>query len=337
VHLAIYCPFVVSLLLGAVAPGLARRLPPATAARLLTAGGVTAAVATSVSLAVLAATLAGDVPAVAALAGFRPRVLAASNPVPGPVATAAAAASGVLLLTAARLVVARLRALLAARALCRDLGGEPGALVVVDGDVQAVAVPTAGGRILASRDQLAALPAAERRALLLHESAHLRQWHHLYRLAADLAVAVDPLQFPVRGAVLYATERWADETAAAGVGDRAVVARVLAREALRAAGTRPRPGWSAVAMGSGGARVVPRVRALLDPAPRQRPGLVLAAVGLVAVAVFTALHAQADGDAWFDRAAHGQAGTSAHLGGCSPAHAPCGLDRPVGSTAPTGE
>jgi hypothetical protein len=170
----------------------------------------------------------------------------------------------------------------------------------------------------------------------MHESAHLEHRHHLYRLATDLAVAVDPLQFRVRGAVHYATERWADESAAAGVGDRAVVARVLAREGLRAAAAGSRPPWASVAMGSGGSRLVPRVRALLEPAPRQRPGLVLAATGLVAVAVVAALHAQVDGDAWFDRADHIAA--QAHVrAGCSPSHDQCGIGTPSGTTASTGE
>jgi hypothetical protein len=336
VHLAIYCPFGVSLLLGAVAPGLARRLPPATAARLLASGAVVAAAATCVSLGLLVATLAGELPAAAALAGVRSGELAASNPVPAPVAALAAAVSCVLVVNGVRIAAARIRAVFGARALCRDVGGGRGRLVVVDDDIETVAVPADGGRILASRARLAALPPAERRALLMHESAHLEHRHHLYRLATDLAVAVDPLQLRVRGAVLYATERWADESAAAGVGDRAVVARVLAREGLRAATSPARPRWAPVAMGSGGSRVVPRVRALLEPAPRQRPVLVLAAAGLVAVAVVAALHARADDDAWFDRAAH--AGPGVHLRvGCSPSHDQCGIGTPSGTTASIGE
>jgi hypothetical protein len=334
VRVAIYCPFLVSVLLGAVAPGLGRRLPPATATRLLTAAAVASAAAVSVSLVVLAASLAGDVPIVAALADVRPAGLAASNPVPGAVGTAAVAASCLVLLNAARIGVLRLRALLDARALCRDVGGGQGRLVVVDDDVEAVAVPAAGGTILASRAQLAALPPAERRALILHESAHLAHRHHLYRLVTDLAVAVDPLQFRVRGAVLYATERWADEVAAAGVGDRAVVARVLAREGLRSVAALPPSPWSALAMGGRGARVVPRVLALLEPAPRQRPGLVLAAAALVAVAVLTAMEAQADGEAWLDHAPS----VSDQVRACpSPSQDQCGMVSPVGTVDSTGE
>jgi hypothetical protein len=335
VHLAIYCPFAVSLLLGAIAPGLARLLPPATATRLLTVGAVLAAAATCASLALLVATLAGELPAAAALAGVRLGVLAASDPVPAPVAGLAAAACCVVLVRGVRIAAARTRAVLAARVLCRDAGGERGRLVLLDDDIDAVAVPTGGGRIFASRARLAALPAAERRALLLHESAHLEHRHHVYRLTTDLAAALDPLQVRVRGAVLYATERWADEAAAAGVGDRAVVARVLAREGLRRA-SEARPRWAAVALGSGGSRVVSRVRALLEPAPRQRPALVLAATGLVAVAVVAALHAQADGDAWFDHATPQSQWTHVRAG-CSPSQDQCGIGTPSGTTASTGE
>ena len=302
-RVAIYCPFLASLLLGAVAPALARRLPPGTATRLLTAWSVLAAVATSSALAVLALTLVGRLPLVAALGHWSPGRLASTSPVPPAVAGIAVVAVALLAVNAIRVAVLRTRAVLDARALCRGLGAGPGQLVVVDDDVATMAVPVAGGRIVASRAQLAALPAPERRALLLHEGAHLAGRHHLYRLAADLAAAVDPLQSPVRSAVRYATERWADEQAAAALGDRAAVARALAREGLRAARTPSRARWAAVALHGNGSRVVPRVRALLAPAPRQRPGLLLATAVLVAFSLLAAVHAQEDTELFFDRAA----------------------------------
>jgi hypothetical protein len=212
------------------------------------------------------------------------------------------------------LAVLRARALRAARAFCRELGGSSGQLVVTDSDIDPVAVPAGGGRILASRGHLGALPAPERRALLLHESAHLADRHHLYRLAADLAGALDPLQRPVRRAVHYATERWADEVAAAAVGDRAVVASALARSGLRTTGRRPGARWEEVALSAGGPDVVRRVHALLAPAPRQRPGLVLAAGVVVACTLTVSLHAQEDSEHYFRPAvgvaADGNAGTA---------------------------
>jgi Peptidase family M48 len=335
-HVAIYLPFVASLLLGRAAPGLARRLPPPTAARLLAGAAVLAAAATLVSLAVLAATLVGRLPAVAAVERWSPQRLAAADPVPNPLAAFAVLVLCLAALNAVRVVVARTRALLAARSALGGLPAGAGGLVVVDDGIEAVAVPVAGGRIVVSRALLSALPAVERRALLLHERAHLAHRHHLYRLAADLAGALDPLQLRVRGAVGYATERWADEAAAAGVGDRAAVARVLARSGLRRASSRP---WAAVALGAGGTRVVARVQALLEPAPRQRPGLLLAAAALVALAVGSALHAERDSDAWFDRAGvHPVCTAEPQPGGaCRPLHDHRGIAAPAGTTASRGE
>jgi Zn-dependent protease with chaperone function len=188
VHLAVYLPFLTSLLLGAAAPALAHRLPPATATRLLAGSAVLAAAATCAALGFLAATALGRLPELAAAGHWSAGRLAATTPVPLGVGLAAVAAVAVGAVNGLRVLAARGRAGLAVRALGRDLAGG-GQLVVVDEDIETVAVPTSGGRILASRAHLAELPADERRALLLHESAHLAHRHHLYRLVvATLAL-----------------------------------------------------------------------------------------------------------------------------------------------------
>ena len=292
-HVAVYCPFLASAVLGVTSPWLARRLPPATASRLLAAGGLGAALATVSALAVLTFLVLARVPAVAEQGHWSSGALDAAVPVPRAVAVVALPALAVAVVRTARLVVDRGRAMAAARALCRELGGTPGQLVVVEDDVAAVAVPAAGGRVLVSRAQLAALPAVERRALLLHERAHLAHGHHRHRFLAEGAAALDPLQARLPGAVRFATERWADESAAAELGDRSAVARALARSGLRAQRPVPAP-WAAVALGSGGSRVVQRVEALLAPAPRQRPVVLVAALLVVAFGPATAVHAQAD-------------------------------------------
>jgi peptidase M48-like protein len=302
-HVAVYCPLLASALLGLAAPRLARLLPPATATRLLAASSVLAAAATCVAVALLAATLLGRLPTVAAAGHWPVAQLRSADPVPAGIAVLALVACCAAPARALRVVVLRVRAVLAARVFCAGLGGRPGGLVLVDDAVGPVAVAAAGGRILASRTQLAALPPADRRALLAHESAHLHAHHHRYRLAVDLAAAVDPLQRRVRPAVRYATERWADEDAAGAVGSRAVVARALARSALTAGRHAPVPSWELVALRSDGSPTVARVRALLDPPPRQRPAVVLAALALVACTLGASLHAQRDTDSYFDHAA----------------------------------
>jgi hypothetical protein len=77
-------------------------------------------------------------------------------------------------------------------------------------------------------------------------------------------------------------ERWADEDAAAQVGDRALTARALARAGLaRAAARRATP---ALALPAVDGDLVDRTRALLTaPAPR-RPLLAGLVAGLVVVA-----------------------------------------------------
>jgi predicted transcriptional regulator len=63
---------------------------------------------------------------------------------------------------------------------------------------------------------------------------------HIYWPLQDAAVAaaaVNPLLAPVREAVTYLVERWADEEAAEAVADRRLVARAVARAALATADT----------------------------------------------------------------------------------------------------
>jgi Peptidase family M48. len=173
------------------------------------------------------------------------------------------------------------------------------------------AVPAMRGRIVASRPLLAALPSDERRAVLAHETAHLRHRHHRYRLAAELAAAVNPLLRPLVPAVEYATERWADEVAAEVVGDRTVVARALARTGLRAAEPRRTSPWSAAALYAVAARspLVRRVEALLAPAQRHRPLLVAGVAALLAVTLSAVVETQRDTEQMFE---HANLTTAAH-------------------------
>src|SRR5260370_42613099 len=94
-----------------------------------------------------------------------------------------------------------------------------------------------------------------RAALLAHEQAHLAGFHYLFTTAARLAATASPLLRPVARAVEYTVERWADERAAAVVGDRRLVAHTIGRAALAAKATRPR-------------RAIPAARAAVFPGAR---------------------------------------------------------------------
>ena len=305
-HVAVYFPLLVSAVLGALAPCLARLLPPATATLLLTGAAVLTAAATSFALAVLAFTIVAELAPVARLGSWSRAGLDAANPVPDAASAVAGAAVCVLAVATARVASRRVRASLAARALCTDLGGSPGELIVVDDPaVDVFAVPSLHGRIVASRRLLASLPAGERRAVLAHETAHLRHHHHRYRILVELAAAADPLLRRLVPAVEYATERWADEVAARVVGDRAVVARALARTGLRAASPRRPALWAAAALraASVGSPLVRRVTALLAPAPRHRPLLVAAVAAMLVLTVGASVETQQDTERLFENAA----------------------------------
>lgn len=300
---AVYIPLLAALLLGASTGALGRALPPATAARALAGSALLVAAASSFVLGVLAFTLLATLPPIAALGQWSVASLTAANPVPELVAGLACAAVLIFGARGTQAAVSRYRALAAVRAICLHLGGEPGQLIVVDDDTDEVyAVPGAGGRIVASRALLAALPVDERRALLAHEAAHLHHHHHRYRVAAELAAALNPLLRPTVGAVRFATERWADEDAALATGDRAVVARALARTGLRKHGARSTPaGWRAVALDAAESAVVARVRALLAPPPRRRPAALLILAALMAVTLSSTVEAQRDAEQLFEQ------------------------------------
>jgi Zn-dependent protease with chaperone function len=310
-HVAIYLPLVFAAVLGATATHLSRTLPPATAARLLTAAGVATAAATSFVLAVLAFTLLAEAAPVAELGSWSTSALDVANPVPDSTSAVAVAAVCLLAMVVLRVALLRVRATRAARRLCAQLGGGPGDLVVVDGpDVEVFAVPSLRGRIVATRPLLAALPADERRAVLAHETAHLRHHHHRYRLAAELAAAVNPLLRPLASAVEYATERWADEVAAGAVGDRRVVARALARCGLHATQPRRAAPWAAAALhATTPSRLVRRVEALLAPAPRHRPLLVAGVAALLVVTMAAVVETQQDTEQMFETASVGVLGS----------------------------
>jgi Zn-dependent protease with chaperone function len=250
-------------------------MPPATAVRLLTPLAVIVAAGTGFALTAVAVLAGAQLPDVARAGAWSPSAIHQALPLP--VGFGALAGTTVLILLGA--AVARVcRTVLAMRrsvAAVRRLAGEGGGSLVVVSDPRptAFAVPGLHGRVVVSRSLLRSLDAEERRALLAHEWAHLRHRHHLYLILAGAAAAANPLLRPVTRALATSVERWADETAADAVGDRAVVARSLARAAL--ARTTAGPAGLAAA-----AHAVPqRVAALLADRPTLKRGWPLFAMG----------------------------------------------------------
>jgi MFS family permease len=304
VRIDVYIPLLVSVVLGRAAPWAGRRLPPCVGTWLLTCAGVVAAGAWATSLALLAFTRVGQIPLIAAEGPWSVGVLAANDPVNRVVAVVCGLA---LLASVVALVVVswrRVRVLVDAWRECRELS-VAGDLAVLDDPVPAAfALPGAPGRVVVSSGMLQALATDERQALLAHERAHLRHRHHLFLLVLQLAAAVQPLLRPLTRAGAFAVERWADEEAAAEVGDRALVARAVARAALAAKRT-PQPALSAI-----GGPVPQRVQALLAPPAPLRRGLVAVFAVVMLLCCASLAEATHDTEELFETAMHAQVATT---------------------------
>ena len=142
----------------------------------------------------------------------------------------------------------------------RGRGDTGGDVEVLDTDVP-LAYAQTGGRagIVVSTGMLALLEDDEQQAMLAHERAHLRHRHDRFLVVARLAAGIPPL-LPAAAQLRRCLERWADEDAAQEMGERAVVARAIARAALSG---QPRPEAALALLGSD---VTGRVEALLQPA-----------------------------------------------------------------------
>lgn len=304
---AMALPLVVGVLLGASAPRLGRWLPPATAVRLLTAAMFVTALATGFVLAVAGVLVLAQIPLLAALGHYSPRVLGSGLPVPVAAGCLAALAVCGLLVTALRRAALGGRALVLAALACRRLGPAVEGLVVVEDDEpDAYALPGLGGRVVVSTAMMRALPADERQVLLAHEAAHLSRRHPLWVQAAEVAAAANPLLRPAARAVRAAVEREADEVAALEVGDRTLVARALARAGLARTTARREAAMAAALAGADGA-VADRARALLAGPPRRRRVLSGAVAAVMLATVTAAAVTSIDTDARFDAAEHAYA------------------------------
>ncbi|MFE7627593.1 M56 family metallopeptidase [Streptomyces sp. NPDC057509] len=216
-----------------------------------------------------------------------------------PAAVPVACAAGIVMLAQLVLLVrrwARHRSLLGRAWLSADEGtGEGDVLVVPGTDVDAFALPGyrgRGGRVVVTSGMVRSLKAGEREVLLAHERAHLAGRHHLLSAVVDLAAVVHPAIGGLRETLAFHLERWADEEAAAAVGDRRATAAAIARAALAGAAHRRAAGYPLLSATSG--PVPRRVQALLLPEPAgprggvRRAGVV-AGAGTVLVTAVAAL------------------------------------------------
>ncbi|WP_435212737.1 M56 family metallopeptidase [Streptomyces sp. bgisy034] len=286
----VFLPLVLPLTAWPIARLAEQHLHPRTATRLLTAVAAVMAMCSTVCLGLAMVVGTAQLPGNPLPDGWSDPEVRAAVPYDEIVGKAAIPALCAVLVACARTLWrhARVR-----RHAHRALTGLPGAGVAVLPDALPYAYALPGGRrdrVVVTTGLLDHLEPAERRALFAHERAHLTERHHRFLLAVQLAARANPFLRPLRTAVSYTAERWADEAAAQAVGSRRTVAHAIGRAALVSRGAPV-----ATLAGFAAPGPVPRrVAALLGPAPvvRRWPSL-FTSVGLAAwcAAVGTAVSA----------------------------------------------
>jgi hypothetical protein len=291
VHPVVYLPLLLPVVAAGSARRVAQRLDPRVATWVLTVSSVLLAAASGLVLAALAATALGQIRIVARAGDWSIRILRRHDPV-GPYQ---AAVAGLLLVVAVgalvTVVVRRACALVDTARAARHLPGAGSLTVLDDPAPHAYTLPGRPGRIVVSTGLLRALDPAERKVLLAHERAHLRYIHHAFVTVAQLAAATNPLLRPTAKAVGYTVERWADEHAAAVVGDRALAARAIGKAALLAGLSTARRG-----------PVPMRIAALLSAPPRRPVAWVAATAVVLVLATLAAAQTARDVHAAFELA-----------------------------------
>ncbi|MER5552039.1 M56 family metallopeptidase [Streptomyces sp. NPDC002793] len=284
----VYLPLVLPLTALPMARLAEQHLHPRSATRLLAAVGSTLALCSTLCLALLMVVGTAQLPGNPLPDGWSDPEVRAAVPYEEKAGLIAIGVLGAVLVACGGTLLRHVRTRIgAARALPASTGGESDLAVVPSPDPYAYALPGGrrrGGLVVVSTGMLDVLDARERRALVAHERAHLAGRHHRYLLVTQLAARANPFLLPLRTAVAYSTERWADEEAAYAVGSRRAVATAVGKAALlshRPPGPAVLPAFAA----STPTGPVPRrVAALLDPEPSARlwpppsAHLVLAAV-----------------------------------------------------------
>ncbi|MFJ9518530.1 M56 family metallopeptidase [Kitasatospora sp. NPDC101801] len=287
----VFLPLILPLTALPIARLAEQHLHPRTAARLLTGLAAILGLCSTLCLVLLGVVGTAQIPGNPLPDAWADPEVRAAVPYDEEVGTASIAALLAVLLAAAAVCWRHRRVESGARRALAALPGSAEVVVLPDEVPYAYAVPGRPGRIAVSTGMLACLDEDERGALIAHERAHLSGRHHRYLLLVRLAAAVNPFLRPLREAVAFSAERWADEEAAQAVGDRRLTARAVGRAALA--------GPSAVPVGLTGfaapGPVPRRIAALLAPGPglrgwppaHSRTGLaaLVAAVGTTVSAV----------------------------------------------------
>jgi Zn-dependent protease with chaperone function len=266
-------PLLVAMTAAAVAAVAQKRLRPEIATQTL---AVTCVAAVAAWLWALLALTLGALAAVTTLdrwLSWCPNLYLADDHVPLSVGAVAA----VLLAASVGAAVRRFRAAVVDRRRLPECG-ESGVLVLDCDEPAAFAVPGKRGGVVVSRGLIEALDAGERSVVWAHERAHLRNRHHWYLGAADIAAAALPVLRPLARQVHFGTERWADEDSVRSTGDRRLVARTIAKAALATSDHHH------LQMAMASSAVPARVEALIGPSPRVLgtvAGLVVAATLMV--------------------------------------------------------
>ncbi|MEU9056047.1 M56 family metallopeptidase [Streptomyces sp. NPDC048384] len=275
----VFLPLVLPLTAWPIARLAEQHLHPRTATRLLTAVAAVMAVCSTVCLALAMVVGTAQLPGNPLPDGWSDPEVRAAVPYDEIVGKAAIPALCAVVVACGRTLWRHGRV---RRHAHRALAGLPGTGVVVLPDEVPYAYALPGrrrDRVVVTTGLLDPLEPAERRALFAHERAHLAARHHRFLLAVQLAARANPFLRPLRTAVSYTAERWADEEAARAVGSRRRVASAIGKAALVSRGTPV-----ATLAGFAAPGPVPRrVAALLGPAPQGRrwPSL-FTSVGLAA-------------------------------------------------------
>ncbi|MGC9438260.1 M56 family metallopeptidase [Streptomyces sp. WG5] len=292
----VFLPLVLPLTAWPIARLAEQHLHPRSATRLLTAVAAVMALCSTVCLALVMVVGTAQLPGNPLPDGWSDPEVRAAVPYDEVVGKAAIPALCAVVVASARALWRHGRV---RRRAHRALAGLPGTGVAVLPDEVPYAYALPGGRrdrVVVSTALLDCLEPAERRALFAHERAHLTARHHHFLLTVRLAALANPFLRPLRTAVSYTAERWADEEAARTVGNRRAVATAIGKAALVSRGT---PVATLAGLAAPGP-VPRRVAALLGPAPAVRTWPpVFTSVGLAAwaAAAGTAVSAMSSANA----------------------------------------